>query len=269
MILTSIAPMGFQDYPPDKILPIVKKIGIKTVQVLREREIKYSASQVKKILDEYELIPASYHCDFGEHIDLANDSSISRESSVNNIASEAEFAEKLEIRDMVVHPCGVECENDAARDNFRRSLELLAKKMELFGVRCLIENIPAEYPYGSEPGILAADVSELQSPLLGLCFDTGHANMSASGVDAQIRDTKGFMHFMHTHDNDGTRDNHRLPFTSGIDWKSVSDALREIRYDGPLCLEVFETIDELEQKINTEWIEKLREFIHNSTKKEY
>lgn len=267
MILTSIAPMGFQDYPPQKIFPIIKKIGIKTVQVLREKEIKYPASQIKKILDEYEIIPASYHCDFGEHIDLANDSSILRESSIDNIASEAEFAEKLDIKDMVVHPCGVECENSAARDNFRRSLEPLVKRMESFGMRCLIENLPSEYPYSSEPGILARDVSELKSPLLGLCFDTGHANISDDNVAEQIRSTKGFIHFIHAHDNDGMKDSHRLLFTSTIDWTSVSDALRDIRYEGTLCLEVFETIEELEQKINTEWMEKLREFIQYSTKK--
>ena len=43
----------------------------------------------------------------------------------------------------------------------------------------------------------------------------------------------------HIHDNNGKSDQHLMPFYGTIDWKAYIDVMREIGYDGTVCMEPF------------------------------
>lgn len=71
------------------------------------------------------------------------------------------------------------------------------------------------------------------------CLDIGHAEMrpSGGGAVAMIKALGHHLQALHIHDNDLKRDSHALPFTMGIDFQSVCQALKEIGYSGDLTLE--------------------------------
>ena len=46
------------------------------------------------------------------------------------------------------------------------------------------------------------------------------------------------VHCLHIHDNDKRHDYHQIPFTGEIDYNPIINALKKIKYNGHLTLEV-------------------------------
>jgi primosomal protein N' len=86
---------------------------------------------------------------------------------------------------------------------------------------------------------LSAFMEKLDSEYFTVCLDIGHAEMRGSQTSAveMIRALGSRIKALHIHDNDQWHDSHQLPFTMKIDFSSVVDALREIKYDGIFTLE--------------------------------
>ena len=85
---------------------------------------------------------------------------------------------------------------------------------------------------------------------LGICLDTGHLNLSRHGkvpaygrVDCTqsefIRRAGDRLIALHIADNDGTADQHLMPFGRGnVNFTDVTDGLREVKYRGLFNLEI-------------------------------
>lgn len=73
---------------------------------------------------------------------------------------------------------------------------------------------------------------------VGICWDTGHANLMEFNQSDAIRYVGKRLKCTHIHNNDGRRDNHYPPETGNIDWENVMKAFCDIGYDGPYTLEV-------------------------------
>jgi sugar phosphate isomerase/epimerase len=262
MRLTAVGPIGFENFPPADFFPLLKRAGIDSVHVARDKKIKLPLDHVRGILTDYQLTAESYHCGFGSHIDLADDDPHKRLAALDAIALEAEFACDLGVGEMVIHPSGVEGTNPSARENFLRSLEGLIRVLERFPLRGLLENLPPSYSYGWRVEKLAADVKSFDVPQLGICLDTGHAHMRRDlPLADQIFAIGGYLHYIHAHDNNKIDDQHLLPMTGSIDWTSVFEALNEIKYTGSFCLEVFEPIKTLQRRLNPNWLEKISRYV--------
>lgn len=82
--------------------------------------------------------------------------------------------------------------------------------------------------------------SELESPYLNLCLDTGHANTN-EGPSAYVRKFGKKIINVHFHDNMGRYDDHLDVGEGTIPWKEVADALREIEFFGPFISECFKS----------------------------
>jgi sugar phosphate isomerase/epimerase len=112
-------------------------------------------------------------------------------------------------------------------DRFRKLIE----KAEKNGVNIAIENVfmfeYMDYVFGN-----------IESERLKFCYDSGHANYFTPGIDvlAQYGDKLAALHL---HDNDGSGDQHLLPFDGTIDWEHTMAQLKGLGYTGPLALEVF------------------------------
>ena len=80
----------------------------------------------------------------------------------------------------------------------------------------------------------------LQSKNLGICLDTGHLNLSeAPDQTAFIRQAGKHIKALHIADNDGTSDQHILPFARGtVDITAVIRELKAIDYDGLYNMEI-------------------------------
>jgi len=71
---------------------------------------------------------------------------------------------------------------------------------------------------------------------MGLCYDSGHGNLVPGSLDWLER-LRGRLISVHLHDNDGSGDQHRLPFSGTVDWDRLAAILADSSYDRPISLE--------------------------------
>lgn len=71
------------------------------------------------------------------------------------------------------------------------------------------------------------------------CLDIGHAEMRGLNTSAveMIHALGSRLQALHIHDNDLWHDSHQIPFSMGIDFSAVAQALKRIGYTGYLTLE--------------------------------
>lgn len=81
----------------------------------------------------------------------------------------------------------------------------------------------------------------------GICFDCGHANLAGLDIPAEIKKIGSRLKVVHIHDNDGSFDQHLLPFEGNIPWPAVIAALKEIGFGGELALELYYENGELKE----------------------
>ena len=83
------------------------------------------------------------------------------------------------------------------------------------------------------------------APVLGFCFDTGHANLVGIDFEDFIVKLGERLKVLHVHDNDGISDLHQIPFTftktrennPSTDWEGFLSGLRRIGYKGVISFE--------------------------------
>lgn len=114
--------------------------------------------------------------------------------------------------------------------------------MEKYHVKVLIEN-----GCGANQGDMfsfrtAADMRGFLDyaghPLLGICWDTGHANLEP-GMNpyAQLTALGSALTGLHIQDNDGIKDEHIAPFNGTCDLDSIMQGLLAIDYRGYFTME--------------------------------
>lgn len=118
--------------------------------------------------------------------------------------------------------------------DFFRALLPYAKEN---GVTICFENIPMTKLSISSPEKTLQFIRMINDEHFKLCLDTGHcAVLGVQPADA-VRLAGSDLAVMHVHDNNGTHDDHMVPFTGVIDWKAYCKALKEIGFDGVFSLE--------------------------------
>lgn len=182
----------------------------------------------------------SVHAPFGEGNDLASPEEKEKNSAISIHRRVMEKMEIMEIGCLVIHPGSrVEKERDIPVREIilRRSIERLLKEAESLKIKLALENMLPLHP-GYQTRSLNEIVDEFSSSFLGVCFDTGHANIGGGVEEEFIRIQEAVISF-HLHDNDGTRDLHLQPPYGNIDWKKFFNMVRNSSYNGPLILEAF------------------------------
>lgn len=112
------------------------------------------------------------------------------------------------------------------------------------GVILCIENMPMKAHEISRTKRMYEFVCEIGHPNLGMCLDTGHANVFGDDCGEAVRLIAPVLKTLHVHDNMGDRDSHLPPFDGTIHWESFTAALREIGFDGVLSIEAMLRIHE-------------------------
>ena len=116
-------------------------------------------------------------------------------------------------------------------DPLRRSLDELQPVARQYGVRIAIEN---EVRFSAPRQLL----SEYPPEFLGLCYDSGHGNIAdRRGLD-ELATLIDRLIALHLHDNDGTADQHKLPFTGTVDWPRLAQLIARSSYRQCVSLEV-------------------------------
>ena len=102
-----------------------------------------------------------------------------------------------------------------------------AKKLD---VKVAFENLKIK-------GYIDYIIKNMDNDNVGICYDAGHCHAHFNDeFDWNLFKNRIFA--IHLHDNDGTDDQHLLPFDGNIEWKEVIKKLKEANYNGPITLEL-------------------------------
>lgn len=87
---------------------------------------------------------------------------------------------------------------------------------------------------------LIALVDSFGDERVGICWDTGHANLARQKQEEALKAIGRRLKATHVHDNTGIprMDEHNLPYTGSVPWTDIYRALNDIKYDGCFSMEV-------------------------------
>ena len=124
------------------------------------------------------------------------------------------------------------------------TLEEVIQRCEKNNIRLALENVNFLSEF-SEFSLLGDNIndfaflySKINSPLLNMCLDIGHANIT-EGVITYIENFKDKIINVHIHDNMGEYDQHLNIGDGTVPWEDVGRAFKKIRYKGPFLSECF------------------------------
>lgn len=210
-------------------------------------EVRERAAGLKEILKTYGIRPIQMHA---PDPNLARFDEAERTEAVEKVARFLELASILEAETLIVHPgTGIPgVENlplslsfhetiSRIRETNIKSFKELAKTAENLGVTLAVEN-RLERVYGSRPADLIQLLEEVGSDRLGICLDTGHANVNRIPPHEFLAAIGERLVATHVHDNNGAGDQHFPPLMGSIDWEAFTEALRKAGYSKPIIYEV-------------------------------
>lgn len=114
-----------------------------------------------------------------------------------------------------------------------RGVDTLLRAAELcerFSVSLALENV-------RQSRHLDFALAHVDSQRVGFCYDIGHSRVVYGREHALLKRYKDRLMALHLHDNDGSGDQHLLPFEGDVDWASFVDLLPQTSYHGALTLE--------------------------------
>ncbi|MBR5279707.1 MAG: sugar phosphate isomerase/epimerase [Clostridia bacterium] len=168
-----------------------------------------------------------------------------------------DVAQALDIQWIAMHPKEIQGKTDEQYDDLFVSENVkwftpFVKKAESVGVGVAIENLP--WPNANRVKPLGAIVDGLQSRFVGVCWDTGHANINGTKPE-EIEVLGNRLVTVHLHDNHGVHDEHSIPMDGTYDWFGLMDTLKKMGYKGEFVLEAHHQM--LEAKDDVEMQRKL------------
>ena len=152
-----------------------------------------------------------------------------------------EICGELGIPMTVVH-AGVK-RNTPQEETFRLNKEFYQKlvpAMEKTGVMVLVENVGIADNNGrfymNSAQRLLDFIDYFDHPLLGVCWDIGHANVFGAQHDEIVKLGK-HLKAIHYNDNDKVKDLHTSPFLSTLDNDDAMRGLVDANFQGPFTFE--------------------------------
>jgi len=195
-------------------------------------------AQLNQELSERSIIISSVHAPFGEGKDLASPNAIIRKITLNQHIAVMRRMAITKTKILTIHPGArpeKESEIPLREKIFKKSLEVLLKNAENSQIKLAVENMLPARPFEKIETIKEM-LDEFPSPFLGVCFDTGHANVT-EGISKIFNTIKDKIFDFHVHDNDGTKDMHLQPPYGNIDWAEFLALAGNINYQRPLMVE--------------------------------
>ena len=113
------------------------------------------------------------------------------------------------------------------------SLLRVAELCERLNVRLALENTKCTEH-------LTRALSDIRSDFVGFCYDIGHSRAVSGRDHTLLRQYASRLTALHLHDNDGSDDQHLLPFDGDVDWNTFAEILPRTAYRGSLTLEAIE-----------------------------
>ena len=224
-----------------------------TIKWMLENEIRivetdpnfFLNSEPDKIGNSAEMFRAaginlrSIHAPFGNSCNLSNPDDEERSKAIQTTRNLLYKAASADIEVIIIHPGVGGVSDPAEQDRLNllayESIAQLMNAAEESGVAMALENmLPAHA--GCQIRHIMETVEKINSPMLGICFDSGHAHVC--GNMAESMEAYGELIIsIHMQDNDGTRDMHLQPPYGTTDWPAYVKMLKKIEYSRPITIE--------------------------------
>lgn len=180
------------------------------------------------IARRYGLYIENMHMPYYKMADLIWKDGIDGEDYTRYVQDVIHKSKQIGVETIVLHTAetsDIKLPNTIALERMKR----IAEEAERCEVKLALENIlfndTLDY------------LMQVKSPYLGFCFDSGHNNCMSQ--DSCMLDKYGDRLFtVHFHDNDGKKDEHRIPYDGSIDWNGIMHKLNKLEYNGAVGLEV-------------------------------
>ncbi len=151
----------------------------------------------------------------------------------------------LGCKNWVLHPimpCGIsERGTEQQKITLDTNLNFMTEVLEnakQYDITVCLENMPMRDFSLATPYEILDFVRLINDEHFKICLDTGHvATFPELSVATAVRDLGNEIRAFHIHDSIPDRDLHLLPYFGTIDWKDFGTALKDINYQGALCLE--------------------------------
>jgi D-psicose/D-tagatose/L-ribulose 3-epimerase len=232
--------------PPeyDDVFAMLKDAGFEGVEVpIFDREVdKYA--ELGRRLAEIGLEPIAVSARSVDDNPLADDPAEAIAATRANLDSAAALGASL-ICGPLGAPLGVFSGAAPTDEERRRAVAYLrevAPYAEERGVTIALEYLNRFEMYLTNTAAdLAALVREVGEPRIRMMYDTFHAHIEEKDVRAAIRDCADVLVHVHLSESDRS-----TPGQGQVAWEATFDALREVGYDGWVCIEAFgDTLPEL------------------------
>jgi sugar phosphate isomerase/epimerase len=175
---------------------------------------------------------------------IANPDPAARSAEIDELRRWLDLYAALGIASAVLHPGGWRMlePGPIPPDAFALNVESLGRLLAHSsgtGVCLCLEN-------GGNAGELRRLIEAAGPDGLAICLDTGHLSVVRGKSDGAgesertfVREAGSLLRALHLADNDGSGDQHRMPFEGGaVDWQGLAQALAELGFGGPLNYEI-------------------------------
>lgn len=216
----------------------------------------YEMEQIKAWMDAYHLKAKALHATKGTkravnravlhaRRDYTSDWECSRKAGVELIKNRVDLAAYIGAKEIVLHLyppfisiADQEIKKEAFYENVKKSFDELYPYCMEKGVRICVENLfdmPREYVEEMWDWVIRTYPAEY----MGVCFDSGHANMIwRDEAASMIEKYRERIFAVHLHDNFGAVDYHMIPGEGNICWEKIMRVLCKSVYELPLILEL-------------------------------
>ncbi len=252
-----------QRFSQEEAIRILAKAGydaydISLFSMLRDDDIFNSddyldyVNKLKAVAEECGIVCNQAHAPFPSS--KADDSY--NQTVFGRIIRSMEIAATLGAKQIVVHPVQhlPYAQNAHTLKEWNKQFYgTLIPLAERLGIRIATENMwhvrqlynaldPYDNPITestcSSPEEFCEYVDMMDSRWLTACLDIGHVPLIGGNLPTMIKALgKHRLQALHVHDNDWKNDLHHFPYTHRINFNEVTDALREIGYEGDLTFE--------------------------------
>lgn len=184
----------------------------------------------------------SINAPFSENLDISSVDEIQRSIAVSEIKKTVVLCEFFKADHIVVHPAVKALplsDKDFVKKKIAQAKKSLAEIIEnamLHGVKIACEN-PSPNLLGGWAQDLMEIIKGFPEEHLGICLDTGHANLIEK-PDEYLEKIAPRLMSLHVSDNSGDYSSHLPPGDGNIDWDKFSAALYSHGFNGVFMMEI-------------------------------
>ena len=214
-----------KDTPFEKRIELIKNAGFKSVMLFWNGSDVFQDELM--CVKENGLRIENVHAPFHMMNNLWTDENPM--DSLIKLHGAIDSCHNFAIKTLVVHPTDTTAPPPVSEcgKTYFKGLIRYAKSLN---VDLAFENIEC-------PEYLDTIFGECDDTNVKLCYDLGHENCFSKGSDV-LSKYGSRLKALHIHDNDGTADQHAIPFDGNIDMQRFVSKLKELDYYGVISLEV-------------------------------